>query len=336
MKFNLKLDKTKRYVLAFSGGIDSTVLLKLLHDGGFIFRAIYVHHGINKEYSDEAEKFTREMAARFDVPYSCIYLKLSEKRRKQMGMEAHAREERYKVISEHLADDEILLTGQHMDDQFETIMFQIFRGCGVLGASGMETDFHSQIGTKWIHIMRPMLENNMDKTDMYHIAEVHDLQWIEDESNKDLKYSRNYLRHKVVPLVKEKFENVIACVRRFSHHLRITQNLLSDLARIDIKNISVSTDSGLIIDKGSEAFAELSDDRLKNAITFILRSYDVQFQESNVNELLKGFRAYNKKFEQQLGCVKFRYEPKFYYTSDSTQRIDKTKIIIEVTDDQLR
>jgi tRNA(Ile)-lysidine synthase len=144
------------------------------------------------------------------------------------SLERAARDARYLAFTEALQDNEVLLTAQHRDDQAETLLFRLLRGAGVRGMSGMPRQRALGQG----HLSRPLLD--ITRTELEAYATEQGLSWIEDPSNQDRQYSRNYLRHQVFPLLAARWPQAVTTMARSAAHLREAQELLDELAQIDL------------------------------------------------------------------------------------------------------
>ncbi|HET7060962.1 MAG TPA: tRNA lysidine(34) synthetase TilS [Nitrosospira sp.] len=242
-------------VVALSGGVDSVVLLNLLASFSsrisFSLSAIHVDHGISPNASRWAE-FCSELCRAEEIP-----LKISKVRvLKQPGtsLEASARDQRYFEFGTLEADYVVL--AQHQDDQAETLLLQLLRGAGVKGLGSMPVvRDHSpgsavldtgaflstgkeQRGPTRPKLLRPMLEVSRREIEDY--AEEHRLSWISDESNIDLSFDRNFLRHQIFPLLERRFPGYRQTLSRVSRHMAETSILLDELAEADGKGCAAS------------------------------------------------------------------------------------------------
>jgi tRNA(Ile)-lysidine synthetase-like protein len=176
-----------RFVIAVSGGIDSVVLLHALlslNDPDLHLIAAHVNHGMRQDAGRDAE-FVRNLAQYYGIPFE-----LHEARLGEGASEAEARRERYDflhfVCKKHEADG--IITAHHQDDVLETIILNIKRGTGWRGLSSLR----SHTG-----MLRPLI--NSAKAQIYEYAMLHKLQWVEDESNQDITFLRNKIRHTIIP-----------------------------------------------------------------------------------------------------------------------------------------
>ncbi len=227
----LKLMTTsKKLLLAYSGGLDSHVLLHLLapliHSSqGFQLRAVYIDHGLQTmatQWAQHCLTICKDLA----IPCKVISLKLTIPQGK--SLEAVAREARYHAFSQILQTDEILLTAHHQDDQAETLLIQLFRGAGINGLAAMPiiTPF-----AKGQHL-RPLLEQS--RHTLEHYARSHQLNFIEDPSNQDQKYDRNFFRHTIIPLLKKRWSSMGDVLTRVAKHQADAKNLLAEYLEQDL------------------------------------------------------------------------------------------------------
>lgn len=183
-----------------SGGADSTVLLHLLSGIGIVrdigLRAIHVHHGLSPHADDWAERCVRFCDA-LGVPSTV--LRADVRRDGGEGLEAAARKARHAAFGDAVGDDEILATAHHRDDQAETFLLRALRASGPDGLGAMRP--LRRFGRCWL--WRPLL--GVPRAALLAYAEREGLEWIEDPSNEDIALDRNYLRHRVLPLLRERW-----------------------------------------------------------------------------------------------------------------------------------
>ncbi|WCM52491.1 tRNA lysidine(34) synthetase TilS [Pseudomonas sp. WJP1] len=222
--------------IAFSGGLDSTVLLHLLAhlaktESLPALSAIHVHHGL-QAVADAWPEHCRLVCESLGVPLQVIRVRVQS----GASLERAARDARYAAFSEATQANEVLLTAQHRDDQAETLLFRLLRGAGVRGLSGMPRQRPLGKG----HLLRPLLEATRAELETY--ASEHKLSWIEDPSNQDRQFSRNYLRHQVLPTLTLRWPQAVATMARSAAHLSEAQTLLDDLAQIDLSQANTPSD----------------------------------------------------------------------------------------------
>jgi tRNA(Ile)-lysidine synthase len=217
----------KSITVALSGGIDSVVLLHLLHQlqkpQNFTLKASHVHHGLSKN-ADKWVKFCEKLCTKLSVSLDVHYIKLPQK--KSLGIEGEARQLRYEKLLQSKTD--LVVLAHHEDDQAETFLLQLIRGAGVKGLSSMA---HFDASRR---LWRPLLNTSRINIERY--AKKHQLKWIEDESNQNTDFDRNFIRSKILPILKNRFNHIIKVISRSSSHLAEAQHLLDDLAKIDLKS----------------------------------------------------------------------------------------------------
>ena len=211
--------------IAFSGGLDSTVLLHLLASTEHLppLKAIHIHHGLQAA-ADAWPSHCQSICERLGVPLRVMGVQVQP----GASLERAAREARYQAFAEVTGAGEVLLTGQHRDDQAETLLFRLLRGAGVRGLAAMP--LHRELAAG--HLVRPLLDVSRAELEAY--AYEHQLAWIEDPSNADPRFSRNYLRHQVFPILTERWPQAVASLARTAEHLSEAQDLLDELAQMDL------------------------------------------------------------------------------------------------------
>ncbi|MEN9930460.1 MAG: hypothetical protein RL604_707 [Pseudomonadota bacterium] len=213
--------------VAFSGGLDSTVLLHatIKAHGKKNVHAFHVHHGIQKE-ADQWQAHCKAVAKKLGCHFDTKNVKLN----KPSNIESQARNLRYEALTQMCQTHNIqdLLLAHHLDDQAETVLIQLMRGAGLPGLSAMP-----QVKSKeLIHLWRPFL--NMRRKDLEIYAKEHQLTWIEDPSNQDESYRRNAIRKSIMPTLEKFQEGAIENLSRSAKHLGEAQELLNQLADIDL------------------------------------------------------------------------------------------------------
>ncbi len=226
-----------RLVVALSGGVDSVALLHLLVQlratpacrGRLRLRAVHVDHHLQSasgEWRAQCQRIANVWRVPLTICDATIHLKKGE------SLEAAAREARYALLQSSVAAGDILLTAQHQDDQLETVLLQLLRGAGPAGLAGM-----FEVGTLGANqMLRPLL--TLPRTQLLRYAQQHKLSWIDDPSNSDLRFDRNYLRARVLPALRERWPSAAATVSRSARHLAEAAALLTVMARSDLAAIS--------------------------------------------------------------------------------------------------
>ena len=228
-------DIRARLALGLSGGLDSVVLLEVLRrlagPLGFRLSCVHVNHGISPNARRWAA-FCARRCKRHAIALALHQVDVEPYRAE--GLEAAARRARYQVYARQEADFVVL--AQHLDDQAETMLLQLLRGAGVKGGAAMPLLRQQESGRKSKRarapaILRPMLALSRKEIEAY--AKANKLKWVEDESNADTRYERNFLRHRVLPVIGKAFPGYRATLARAAGHLAEASLILDDLAQAD-------------------------------------------------------------------------------------------------------
>ena len=221
------------YQVAFSGGLDSQVLLQALcslrAELHAEIGAVHVHHGLQPA-ADHWESHCRQVCADLDVAF--VALRVDATAAHGESPEAAARNARYQALADWLPVRQCLLTAQHQDDQAETLLLQLLRGSGVNGLAAMPVLAVLGSGQQ----LRPLLGVNRDALHQY--ALTNRLAWIEDPSNTDTAFDRNYLRLRVLPVLRERWPAVAANLSRSASHCADAARLLAERAGQDLQQLS--------------------------------------------------------------------------------------------------
>ncbi|WP_233956687.1 tRNA lysidine(34) synthetase TilS [Pectobacterium versatile] len=228
-------------LLAYSGGLDSSVLLHLLvavrQRSGLPIRAAYIHHGLNPLADSWAEHCCQQ-CERWQVPFASLPVKVEAQ---NGGIEAAARTARYQALQAHLQEGEALLTAQHLDDQSETFLLALKRGSGPAGLSAMAAQ--SMLGHH--RLVRPLLGISRLQLEAY--AQRHQLGWIEDDSNQDERFDRNFLRRQILPRLTQRWPHFPSAVARSAQLCAEQEQLLDELLEESLQALC-QPDGALSID----------------------------------------------------------------------------------------
>ncbi|MGB5832968.1 MAG: tRNA lysidine(34) synthetase TilS [Thiohalocapsa sp.] len=234
--------RINRLWIAYSGGLDSSVLLQLVtmlgRQSGLKPRAIHIDHGLHRQSAQWAEH-CRSQCARLGVPLTVRALGL--RRGKGESLEALARTARYEVFAGLLDAGDALATGQTRDDQAETLLLALLRGSGVQGLASMPA--RKPLGAG--HLVRPLLE--FSRSDLRVYAEHERLCWIEDPSNADPRFDRNLLRNRILPLLRPRWPALDATLSRSAAHCAEAASLLDEFADELLSTVSGSRTGTLSI-----------------------------------------------------------------------------------------
>jgi len=260
-------------IVGLSGGMDSVVLLHALAtlsrttEQAFHLSALHVHHGISPN-ADRWAEFCSNYAQQLGVPYSNEHVEVE--RASKDGLEAAARRARHAVFD--AVDADWIMLAHHRDDQAETLLFNLLRGTGIAGAVAMR----ERSG----RLLRPFL--TIGRSEIEHYASAHRLAWCDDESNADVRHSRNFLRHRILAPLSQRFsaaaKNLAAAAARFAE----AQDLLGALARLDLGEDS--NDFPLSLDK----LRALDEPRARNVLRYLLAQRAVSIpSEARLREALR-------------------------------------------------
>lgn len=218
-----QLPPARKFWVGFSGGADSTALLLALHQCRRKLtepiEAIHFHHGLNVN-ADAWLDHCREFCISRDIPFSCR--KLNLQRSGGVSTEEHARDSRYLSVAELLGRDEVYLTAHHADDQAETLFLNLMRGSGVEGLAGIPT--LRKLGNGWV--ARPLLK--WRRSELEDFLRTNRIGWLEDSSNRDQSFDRNYLRHHLFPMLEARWPELVRRLNRTSRNARATSETLAE------------------------------------------------------------------------------------------------------------
>lgn len=213
--------------VGFSGGVDSHVLLhavvaQLSSSQRKKLAAVHVHHGLSDNADDwlvHCETVCQQLGVRFVAQR--VQLEA------QASLEDAARNARYQVFERVMSANDVLLLAHHAGDQVETVLFRLLRGTGGKGLSGIPEQ--RSIGQQDACLLRPFLP--LSKSDIEHYAKHHELQWIVDESNVDEHFTRNFIRHSLVPKAQQRFPNMESNIASTAKRIETDYAILSRFAQ---------------------------------------------------------------------------------------------------------
>ena len=227
----------RNFLVAYSGGLDSHVLLHLMSRiPDIALRAVHIDHGL-QDVSPWWSRHCRDVCSDFGIPLDRISLKLEVP--SGQSVEAYARSKRYAAFADLLEPDEILLTGHHQNDQAETLLIQLLRGAGGAGLASMPMISGFDQGQH----LRPLLNLPREQLEVY--ADHHNLNFVEDTSNADLRFDRNFLRHQILPQLKERWPGSVQTLSRAAMLQGETQRLLDSYVSQDLEFMAGSVEGTL-------------------------------------------------------------------------------------------
>ncbi len=241
--------------IGFSGGMDSAVLLDLAC-GVFLaqgrLRALHVNHGLHDD-AGKWEVFCREFCAERGIPLEVLRVKVAKS---GASLEGRAREARYGAFGVALEAGEFLLLAHHLDDQVETLLLRLLRGAGLRGLTGIPERRALGRGT----IFRPLL--HCERRELAEYARERGLGWVEDASNRDTGFNRNFCRHEILPLIGRRWPGYRRDWERSRQLIGRADGLLDELAGIDLAHCAADKVDCLRVDR----LRQLRRSRLHNAL----------------------------------------------------------------------
>lgn len=237
-----KLPKASRYLVAYSGGVDSHVLLHALaqlRDAGarVSLAAVHINHGLHADASAWAQHCARVCT---DLQVPLVMRAVHAHADAGESPEDAARHARYAALLQALKPSDVLLTAHHQDDQAETLLLQLLRGAGPRGLAAMPGI--APLGEGWL--ARPLL--SVPRAMLRAYADEHQLRWIDDPSNSDTRFDRNYLRAEILPNLKQRWPAATATLARSAQHCAEAVELLQELAQQDM-NVALLSPSSLSV-----------------------------------------------------------------------------------------
>ncbi|MBI5786795.1 MAG: tRNA lysidine(34) synthetase TilS [Rhodocyclales bacterium] len=243
-----------RPVVGLSGGIDSVVLLHVAKSLGRPIAALHVHHGLSPDANRWAD-FCRSLCDSWAIPLQVA--RVDVERGSADGLEGAARRARHQVYADVAAD--WILLGHHRGDRAETMLFNLLRGAGVRGAGAMRECSG--------RLLRPLLD--VGRAEIAGYATEHELRWVDDHSNADTRYSRNFLRHGILPAIQPRFPAVEQRLASAAARFAEAADLLDDLARLDLGQRAPSFPIDI------ECLAALPEPRARNVLRYLLSRHGV-------------------------------------------------------------
>jgi tRNA(Ile)-lysidine synthase len=253
------------WCVALSGGVDSTALLhavvKLSKEfSGNTVRAVHVNHHLHAD-ADTWASACQSLCDGMGVPVICCDVTVATTG--SDGTEAAARKVRYEALIGLLGDGEILLTAHHRDDQVETLLLRLLRGAGPHGLASIES--RRSCGRGWL--VRPLLDIGRGALETY--AREQQLEWIEDPANIDTAFDRNFLRHRILPALRERWPGLGETLPRAVRLSAEASRMLDELAELDLSGTGngAGHDDAVSI----EVLEKLSSARQRNLVRYWLR-----------------------------------------------------------------
>ncbi len=265
----LGIDPRTPIKVAFSGGLDSQALLHALtcltEQYALAVTAVYVDHGLQPDTRAWAERCRRTVLG-YGIPF--VHKPVQVRRQPRESLEAAARTARYACLREAMDPGDLLLTGHHQNDQAETLLLMLLRGSGVPGLAAMAPVTRFGQG----RLARPLL--GFSRRQLHAYARSTSLQWIEDTSNADRQFARNFLRHDVLPQLQSYWPGAAEVIARSAEHCREALSLLDEVAAADLA--ACRSDYRGVVAYGTETLSagcvrDLGAARARNVLRYWIR-----------------------------------------------------------------
>lgn len=218
-----ELSAFKKLYIGYSGGVDSTVLLHSLATHPKLkakTHAVHINHQLQNEANDW-QRHCESVCQKLAIPLQCFQVTIDKDN--DQSLEERARDMRHLCFSSLIKSDEALVLGHHQQDQVETLLLRLLKGSSPEGLQCMKTVSRFQHYT----ILRPLL--NTTKAELITYATHHGLYWVEDMSNQDLRFDRNYIRYQLLPNLRKRFPGLDNCLTRTTHLCQEQHKIVEDL-----------------------------------------------------------------------------------------------------------
>jgi tRNA(Ile)-lysidine synthase len=317
-----------KFGVAVSGGIDSVVLCELCARAGVYFFLVHCNFKLRGEESERDEQFVRSLATKYGVT---VLVKEFDTEKyaaeKKCSVQVAARELRYSWFGELTKENanSYILLAHHANDDIETLLMNFFRGTGIEGLTGMPIIVHDA------HCLRPLLKNTRKQIEAF--AAEHRLSWVEDSSNSSSKYTRNFFRNELIPMLQKAFpsveENLLDNINRFKH--------IDALYKIGIEKLK-----GEVLEKKASdviiALHKLAPYKNTSLIYEIIKEYG--FGEKQVDEILKLVDSDSGKYIENESYQIIKHRKKLIITprlapAQTAVAVEKDKSHVQLSDTNL-
>ena len=289
---------TRRTVIGVSGGVDSMVLLYIisqnLHKFHCDLSVVTVNHKINAN-SDAWAEFAGKQCTQMGIPGFTFTVKVNP----NGNLENAAREARYSAFAS--MEPQAIVLAHHADDQAETVLMKLFRGAGARGLKGMEKYAPSWTDPR-VLLCRPMLALSKREIETY--AKICEIPHVEDPSNADSSYDRNWIRNDLMPDIKRRNPVALDNICKTASIVGESLELLRDLASIDLANVARSDGS-----LDWPRLCKLSNTRLKNLLMHVLEQNGVNsYSTDHVEDFARGLLNANSDSRNEMRIGNFKLQ----------------------------
>jgi len=225
---NTAAGRQRQIWVAYSGGVDSHVLLDLARRSFPNVRAVHINHGLSA-LDDQWQQHCEMVCANLEIPLQSI--RVTAVAKPGQSHENVARIARRNAWCTMLQANDLLLIAHHAADQAETILYRLLRGAGPKGLSGIKAKTKLGVAT----LLRPLL--NITKAEILEYAQVNNLNWLQDPTNYNNNFDRNYIRNTILPVMLQRWPAAIANINRAAQLCDRSSNLVSQQATVKLQDI---------------------------------------------------------------------------------------------------
>ncbi|HCH32948.1 MAG TPA: tRNA lysidine(34) synthetase TilS [Oceanospirillaceae bacterium] len=227
------------WLVAVSGGLDSMVLLHALVQLSQSqpcppIRVVHINHGLHAD-AQAWQRQVEQQAQAYGLACATQNVVIDPVLQQKLGLEAAARDARYQFFEQQLQAREVLLLAQHADDQSETLLLRLMRGAGVAGLRAMPQQRSLGLGS----MLRPLI--NVRQQALVDYADQHQLAWCDDPSNDDIGFDRNFLRHQVLPSLRQRWPAMDRRLATTAAVMHDTAQLLDEVAAADLYLLNINS-----------------------------------------------------------------------------------------------
>lgn len=306
-----------KYVIAYSGGVDSQVLLHAMAQVvPEKIIAFHVNHGIS-DNAIEWENFCKSTAESIGIEFNVAHFELHG----ETNLEEKARVARYGAFQSKMDENSMLLTGHHMNDQVETFMLNLMRGAGLDGLSAMPSVKSFGIG----YHGRPFL--HVTKEDIKNYAIKNELKWVEDESNDDSTYDRNFIRNEVMPLIQTRWKKANESIVQSVEHIQNAKSYID--TKVEEIGMSTNTDQ-LDIKELLMLNPYEQNETVRKWVVFNLKKQaSKNMMKSIFEDIIPASEDAKMKWEQK-GYFVTRFNGKLYFVNKEVKNFDIQELLDSV------
>lgn len=255
-------ENINHWIVAYSGGVDSCVLADILYKikpSHIKLSILHVNHGLGQQDAVNWANQAKDTANKMNAEFLTTEFNMDET---ETGLEEKARDLRYSFIEKNVTNNSVVFMGHHKNDQVETFLFRLFRGTGIKGLMAIPMKREIGVGT----LFRPMLTVSRKEIVEYAVKEK--MNWFEDDTNIDIQFSRNFIRHNVIPLLSSRWPKLIDQISSMTKKAQDSYDLSVEIAEQDLEFISVKYKEKYEGIECSKLYS-LSELRQKNVISYI-------------------------------------------------------------------